>query len=353
MSNWGKVFVTGGAGHVGNNLVRRLVADGHDVRCLVVPGANNRGLEGLPVELVEGDIRDFASMKRATKGCDRVFHVAAKVSTLNPSAGEQRELFDVNVMGVRNVMRAAMENGVKRAVLTGSFSGTGHDLDDPSRPSNEDLPFYPFEDSLPYARSKVLAEHEMLKCIVDGLDGVIATSCACVGPYDWLPSRMGRTMIDYAHGRLRAYIDGGFDFVNARDLVQGHMLAMEKGRTGQKYIFSTQFHTLADFVQMFAETLGTPPVRLKLPGPLMAGITGIYSGALSKLFPNVPQRLTPGTIKILRMRRRADTTKARTELGYRPTDLRSAVREAFAFFHREGMIPTAPVELAEHSAAAE
>jgi nucleoside-diphosphate-sugar epimerase len=353
MSKWGKVFVTGGAGHVGNNLVRRLIADGHDVRCLVLPGTNNRGLEGLPIELVEGDIREFDSMRRATKGCDRVFHVAAKVSTLNPSAGEQRELFDINVIGVRNVMRAAMENGVKRAVLTGSFSATGRDLDDPNRPSNEDLPFYPFEDSLPYARSKVLAEHEMLKCVVDGLDGVIATSCACVGPYDWLPSRMGRTMIDYANGRLRAYIDGGFDFVNARDIVQGHMLAMEKGRTGQKYIFSTQFHTLEDFVQMFADALGLPPVRLKLPGPLMAGITGIYSGTLSKLFPNVPQRLTPGTIKILRMRRHADTTKARSELGYRPTDLRSAVREAFAFFHREGMIPMPPVEAAEQSAAAE
>jgi nucleoside-diphosphate-sugar epimerase len=352
MSNWGKVFVTGGAGHVGNNLVRRLIADGHDVRCLVQSSANNRGLEELPIERVEGDIRDFESMRRATKGCDRVFHVAAKVSTLNPSAGEQRELFDVNVVGVRNVMRAAMENGVTRAVLTGSFSATGRDLDDPKRASTEEMPFYPFEDSLPYARSKVLAEHEMLKCVVDGLDGVIATSCACVGPHDYLPSRMGRTMIDYANGRLRAYIDGGFDFVNARDLVEGHMLAMEKGRTGQKYIFSTHFHTLGDFVQMFSETLGMPPVRLKLPGPLMAGITGLYSGAFSKLFPNMPQRLTPGTIKILRMRRHADTTKARTELGYRPTELRSAVREAMAFFHREGLIPVAPVEQ-ETSAAAE
>jgi nucleoside-diphosphate-sugar epimerase len=353
MTSWGKVFVTGGAGHVGNNLVRRLVDDGHDVRCLVLGGADNRGLEGLAVELVEGDIRDFDSMLRATKGCDRVFHVAAKVSTLNPSAGEQRDLFDINVHGVRNVMRAAMHNGVTRAVLTGSFSATGHDLDDPSRPSNEDLPFYPFEGSLPYARTKVLAEHEMLKCVVDGLDGVIATSCACVGPNDWLPSRMGRTMIDYANGRLRVFIDGGFDFVNARDLVQGHMLAMEKGRTGQKYIFSTHFHTLADFVQMFSETLGLPPVTLKLPGPLMAGLTGLYSGTLTKLFPNVPQRLTPGAIKILRMRRHADTTKAQTELGYRPTDLRSAVREAFAFFHREGVIPVRPVEAEPQPAAAE
>lgn len=343
--NQGKVLVTGGAGHVGANLVHRLVAEGADVRCLVQPDANNRALQGLEVESFEGDLRDMDSMRRATKGCARVFHVAAKVSTLSPSAGEQRDLYEVNVIGTRNIMRAALENGVSRAVLTGSFSATGYNPDDPSLPSDETMPFYPFGNVMPYARTKALAEHELLKCVVDGLDGVIATSCACVGPNDFLPSRMGRTMIDYAHGRLRAYIDGGFDFVSYRDIVQGHMLAMEKGRTGQKYIFSTQFHTLQDFVTMFSETLGKPPVRLKLPTSLMSGITGLYSGALAKLFPNVPQRLTPGAINVLRMRRHANTTKAREELGYVPTDLASAVRDAYTFFYEQGMIPEPPVEL--------
>lgn len=334
----GKVFVTGGSGHVGANLVRRLLDDGQEVRALVLPGTNNAALQGLDIETVEGDLRDAQRMREVIKGCSRVFHVAAKISTLNASAGEQKELFEINVLGTRNVMRAALDNGVARAVLTGSFSAVGYDPDDPSKPSNEDMPFWPFDAAMPYARTKALAEHETLKCIVDGLDAVIATSCACIGPHDYLPSRMGRTMLDFARGKLRAYINGGFDFVNAKDLAQGHMLAMEKGRRGQKYIFSTHFHTLADLVQMFSEVTGLPPVRLKLPAPVMSSITGVYAGALSKAFPNIPQRLTPAAIRILRMRRHADTSKARAELGYQPTNIRDAVRDAYAFFVRSGML---------------
>jgi nucleoside-diphosphate-sugar epimerase len=232
-----------------------------------------------------------------------------------------------------------MDNGVARAVVTGSFSATGYDPDAPSTPSDETGVFYPFDNHLPYARTKVLTEHETLKAVVDGFDAVIATSCACIGPHDYLPSRMGRTMTDFAHGRLRAYIDGGFDFVRADDIVQGHMLAMEKGRPGQKYIFSTHFHTLADLIEMWCEVTGLPPVRLKLPGPVMAGLTGLFAGTLSKLLPNVQQRLTPGAIKILRMRRHADTTRAREELGYQPTSIRIAVREAYEWLAEQGRVP--------------
>lgn len=340
----GKVFLTGGSGHVGANVLRALLDDGQEVRVLVEPGGAREAFEGLDVELVEGDLRDAEAMRRVTKGVARVFHVAAKVSTLNPGAGEQRDLYDINVIGTRNVLRAALENGVARAVLTGSFSATGFNPDDPSLPSDETMPFYPFGRVMPYARTKQLAEHEMLKCVVDGLDAVIATSCACVGPNDFMPSRMGRTMIDYAHGRLRAYIDGGFDFVSFKDIAAGHLLAMEKGRTGHKYIFSTHFHTLQDLVDMFSDTMGTPPVRLKLPAAVMAGLTGVYSGALSKVFPKMPQRLTPGAIGVLRMRRHANTTKAREELGYQPGTVADAVREAYADLYRRGLIPNAPAK---------
>jgi nucleoside-diphosphate-sugar epimerase len=335
----GKVLVTGGSGHVGAQVVHALLDEGHDVRCLVQPRANNAALDELAVERVEGDLRDYAAMLGATKGCARVFHVAAKVSTLSASAGEQRELYEINVIGARNVLRASLENGVARAVLTGSFSSTGYSLDDPSAPSHEELPFYPFGHVMPYSHTKALAEHELLKCVVDGLDAVIVTSCSCIGAWDHLPSRMGRTMIDYARGKLRAFIPGGFDFVNGRDIAQGHLLAMEKGRRGQKYICSTHFHTLEELVQMFAEVTGLPPVRLQVPPAVMAGITGLYAGSLAKVFPSLPQRLTPGAIGVLRMRRHADTSKAQRELGYRPGTVRDAVRDAFVFFARQGKLP--------------
>lgn len=335
----GKVLVTGGSGHVGAHVVHALLDEGHDVRCLVQPGAPASALDGLPVERVEGDVRDFAAMRRATQGCARVFHVAAKISTLSASAGEQRELYEINVIGTRNVLRACLENGVGRAVLTGSFSSTGYHLDDPSAPSHEDLPFYPFGHVMPYSHTKALAEHELLKCVVDGLDAVIVTSCSCIGAWDYLPSRMGRTMIDYASGKLRAFIPGGFDFVNGRDIAQGHLLAMEKGRRGHKYICSTQFHTLEDLVTMFSEVTGLPPVRLQVPPQLMASITGLYAGSLAKVFPSLPQRLTPGAIGVLRMRRHADTGKAQRELGYQPGTIRDAVRDGFVFFARQGKLP--------------
>lgn len=335
----GKVLVTGGSGHVGANLVRRLLAEGQELRCLVQPGQSREAFAGLEVELVEADLRDAAAMRTVVAGCTRLFHVAAKVSTLNASAGEQREIYEVNVVGTRNIMRAALEAGVARAVMTGSFSAVGYDLDRPSAPSNEDLPFYPFAKVLPYAQSKALAELEVLRCVVDGLDAVIVTSCACVGPHDYMPSRVGRTMLDYAHGRLHAYVDGGFPFVAARDIVDGHVLGMEKGRTGHKYIIASEFMTLGDLVEIWSELLGRPPVRLKLPRPVMAAMTGLYSGTFAKLFPNAPQRLNPGALEILKLNRHADTRKAREELGFVPTRVKAALYEALEDFARRGKIP--------------
>jgi nucleoside-diphosphate-sugar epimerase len=335
----GKTLVTGAGGHVGANLVHRLLADGDDVRVLVQPGANNRAVDGLPVEVVEGDLRDVDACARAVDGCARVYHVAARISTLNPSANEQRDLFAINVLGTRNIMQQSLRHDVARVVLTGSFSAVGYDPASSSTPSTEDMPFYPFEGAMPYAHTKALAELEMLKAVVDGLDAVIATSCACVGPHDYIPSRMGRTMCDYVKGKFKVYIDGGFEFVRAGDLVDGHIRAMEKGAKGQKYVFSTAHHSLEEMVHIWSDVTGLPPARIKLPAALMSGITGLYAGSLAKMFPKIPQRLTPGAIRILRLRRRADTTRAREELGWQPTSMKLAAQEAFEFFAEQGMLP--------------
>lgn len=328
----GKILVTGGSGHVGANLVRRLLDDGHDVRCLVQPGTNNAALEGLEIERVVGDIRKAEDAKRAVEGCQRVFHVAAKVSTMTPSPAEEREIWDINVLGTRNIMRSALACGVERAVLTGSFSSVGFDPDDPSKPSNEAMPFYPFVPWLPYARSKVLAELETLRCVVDGLDAVIATSTGVIGPHDHLPSRLGGVFCDYVNGKLRAYIPGGIEFVSAHDLVEGHLLAMERGRTGHKYTFSTEFMTLEQLLALFGEVAGVHRKLVKLPARLMAGLARPYYQVAKRYFPDMPQRLTPGAVAILEMHRHADLSKAREELGFQPGSLRQAVSDAYEFF---------------------
>jgi nucleoside-diphosphate-sugar epimerase/phytoene/squalene synthetase len=335
----GKVLVTGAAGHLGANLVHRLLKDGRDVRVLLRQGSNNEAMDGLAVERVYGDLRDEAAVIEAVRGCETVFHTAAMVSTLQGNAKHKREIFGCNVLGTKNLLSACKLTGVKRVVVTGSFSATGYDLDDSSRPATEDTPFFPFSTHLPYARTKSLAEHECLKAVADGLDVVMVTSCAILGPHDHKPSRMGQTLIDHANGKLRAYIPGGFEFVAARDIVDGHIRGMERGRTGQKYTIATQFMTLDDILEIFEEVSGVPRPKLKLPPLVMQGLAHVSSFVLTNFFPNAPQRFTPDAVRILRLQRRANTDKARRELGFVPSSLRDALFDAYDDFARRGLVP--------------
>jgi nucleoside-diphosphate-sugar epimerase len=253
------------------------------------------------------------------------------------SRGEQ-ELFACNVLGTRHLLRVAIDSGVKRVVVSGSLSATGHC---PDRPTDETVPFDPFQPHLPYSVSKAAVEHECLKAVAEGLDVVIAVSCAILGPYDFKPSRMGQLLIDYANRRPGAYVAGGFEFVAARDIVEGHLLAMSKGRAGQKYIFSTEFMTVDALFALFGEITGQPKLRLRLPAPIIAGMAEAGDFFYRNFLPGRRQLLTPAAVRLLRMGRRADTGKAQHELGYRPSSIREAVREAYDWFVASGVIETA------------
>ena len=332
------VFVTGSAGHVGANLVRRLLGDGTRVRVLLRHEDNNEGLEGLDVERRFADIRDMAATRRALEGCRGVYHVAAKISTIEGNRAHRREVFECNVLGTRNVLRAAREADAGRVVVTGSFSAVGYDLDDPSSPSNETMMFYPMERTMPYERSKSLVEQECWRAAAAGQDIVVATCCAVIGGADYFPSRLGRTLCDYTDGKLRAYIDGGFEFVAARDIVEGHLLCMRHGRSGEKYIFSSEYKTISEILDLFEEVSGVPRPRRRIPSRAMLVFSEVASFYLSRFHPDFPQRFTPGAIRLLKKRLHADTGKARRELGYRPTTIRTAVHEAYAFHHGRGAI---------------
>jgi nucleoside-diphosphate-sugar epimerase len=329
------ILVTGATGHLGANLVRRLLDDGKSVRVLLRPASDPVALAGLDLERVFGDLRDAAACAAAVQGCAQVHHCAALVSTIEGDARHKRDIFSCNVLGTRNLLRAALRAGVTRVVVTGSFSAVGHD---PQRPSDEDVPFNPFDRPLPYAFSKAFVELECLKAFADGLPVVVATSCAILGPNDFKPSRMGRTLVDFANGRLWAYIPGGFEFVAARDMVEGHLLAMARGRPGQKYLFSSQFLSVDELMDIFARVTGRPRPRLRLPAPLMAGVAEVGELILGRFFPRLPRRFTPAAVRLLRMQRRADCSKAKTELGYRPTPISDAVRAAYEDFVRRGLI---------------
>jgi nucleoside-diphosphate-sugar epimerase len=329
-----KYLLTGATGHLGANLVRRLVADGRDVRVLLQSeGApQNRAVDGLPVDRVYGDLRDPGAVRAAMRGAGAVFHVAARIQT---STGGERDIYDTNVLGTRNVLRAARAEGAGRVVVTGSLSAVGYT---PGRPANEDDPFYPFDPHLPYGFTKAFVEHECWKAVAEGQDVVVATSCAILGPNDFFPSRMGAVVRDFANGKLRAYIPGGFDFVAARDVCEGHVLAMDRGKTGEKYILSTRFLEVDELMDILERVTGRPRPPLRLPPGVMSAVSHVSSFVMSRFFPAAQQRFTPAAVRFLTQRRRADTGKAQRELGYRPTSIEDALREAYEWFVEQGEI---------------
>jgi 3beta-hydroxysteroid-4beta-carboxylate 3-dehydrogenase (decarboxylating) len=322
-------LVTGATGHLGANLVRQLLSEGRAVRVLL--RQDDPAVDGLDVQRCFGDLRDAAAVSRAVAGCERVYHCAARVSTSRRGA---RETYACNVVGTRNVLAAARQTGVARVVVTGSFSAVGRD---PERPSDETIPFQPFDAATPYEVSKAFVEQECLRAAVEGLDVVIAVSTAILGPNDFKPSRLGRVLIDFARGKLRAYIPGGFEFVAARDIVAGHRLAMERGRSGQKYIFSSEFLSVDDLMSIYESVTGRPRPWLRLPPPMMASIAASMDVG-ARLFPRWEPRFTPAAVRHLRSCRRADCRKARTELGFVPTPVADAAREAYAWFRERGEI---------------
>jgi nucleoside-diphosphate-sugar epimerase len=327
------ILVTGANGHLGANLLRRLLAEGAHVRVLLRPESDNSPVDGLAIERAYGDLRVPETLVAAARGCDEIYHCAAQIATI---AGGERDIFAHNVLGTRNLLLAARQNGVRRVVVSGSLSAVGHRV---GAPTDETEPFDPFERHLAYAVSKAGVEHECLKAVADGLDVVIAVSCAILGPHDYKPSRMGQVLVDFARRRLHAYVSGGFEFVAARDIVEGHLLAMRKGRTGQKYIFSTEYMTIDALFDLFGEVTGQPKPSIRLPAGLMIGLAEIGERVHRYLLPGRRQLLTPAAIRLLRLGRRADCSKARTELGYRPTSVAEAVREAHDWFTARGVIP--------------
>ena len=333
------ILVTGASGHLGANLARRLLADGAELRLLVRAGSDGMGLVGLAAEIVEGELADLESCRRAVRGVRQIYHCAAQIST---HRGDEEDIFRSNVLGTRNLLVAAREAGVARVVVTGTLSAGGHRTDGPT---DESEPFNPLEPHLPYALSKAAAEHECLKACMEGLEVVIAVSSGIVGPYDFMPSRVGCMLQRFARGRMLAYMPGGFEVVAMRDIVEGHLLAMERGRPGQKYIFSTRYVTCDELMDLLARITGRRKPRLRLSPALMNAAVHVTEPVLRLLLPNMVQSFTPYAVRHLTLDRRVDCGKARAELGYRPTDIESAFEEAYRWFVDTGRLAPQPASL--------
>ncbi len=325
------VVVTGATGHIGNVLVRQLLSRGEKVRVVIPPAEDITPLDGLPVEMVEGDIRDMGSLLRAFRGSDMVYHLAGIISIL---PGQDRLLHQVNVVGTQNIVEACMKTGVKRLVYTSSI----HAIEEPPRGTiiDETLPCNPNKVPKGYGRSKAQATLAVLKGVEQGLNAVIVCPTGVTGPYDYRISEMGQLIIDFANGNLKTYVDGAYDFVDVRDVTTGIILAGEKGRSGESYILSGEQITVYRLLLMLQELTGVKAPSFKVPiwlARIAAKVTPLYY-RLARTKP----RFTSYSIDVLCSNSLISSEKARRELGFSTRPIRESIADAILWFKENGYI---------------
>jgi dihydroflavonol-4-reductase len=325
-------LVTGATGFVGSAVARALAARGHALRLLVRPSSDRRNLAGLEAGIVTGDLTDPDSLARAAAGCRYVFHVAAdyRVWVPDPDA-----MLRANVDGAVAMVKAAARAGAERIIHCSSVAALGQIGD--GTPADENTPAHPEDFVGVYKRSKYLAEQAVLDLARrESLPVVVVNPAAPVGPRDIKPTPTGKMILDAAAGRMPAYIDTGLNIVHVDDVAEGHVLAMEKGRPGERYVLGGENMKLKDILTLVAEVAHRRPPSIRLPEaglwPVaflmekLAGVTG------------VAPMMTRDHLKMARKKMFFSSAKAVAELGYRPRPVRIAVEDAVAWFRLNGML---------------
>jgi dihydroflavonol-4-reductase len=328
-------LVTGATGFVGANLVRCLLAHGQEVRALVRAGSDPSALAGLPVELVEGDLRDAGAVRRAVKGCARVFHVGADYRFWVP---DPEEMWRTNVQGTVHVMEACLAEGVERVVHTSTVGTIG--LAALPDPCDETTPLLPTQLGSHYKRTKLAAERAVLTRVPRGLPAVVVNPSAPVGPWDAKPTPTGKILVDFALGRMPAYVDTGLNLVHVGDVAEGHRLAAERGRVGERYILGNSNLTLLELFRELAALTGRPAPRVRIPYAVAFTVGAVSTGlaAFTRRPPGVPLE----AVRMSRHRMFFDPGKAVRELGFPQTPVRAALEDALAWFAERGRIPALP-----------
>ena len=322
-------LVTGGTGFVGANLVRELLADGDRVRVLARPGGDRRALDGCEVEIVEGDLLDADSVRRAVAGMERVYHVAADYRLWCP---DPAALFRANVDGTRHVLGAARAAGAARIVYTSTVGALGIPKD--GRPGDETTPVSLADMVGPYKASKFVAEEVAREFAARGAPVVIVNPSAPVGPWDVKPTPTGQMIVDFLRGKMVASLDTGLNIAHVRDVARGHILAAERGRVGERYVLGHANLSLLEIFRALARLTGLPAPRFRVPYALawlaaagMEGVARLTGGA-----PAVP--LT--AVRMARKRMFFSADKAVRELGLPQTPAEQALGDAVEWFLAHG-----------------
>jgi dihydroflavonol-4-reductase len=311
-------LVTGATGHIGNVLVKELLKKGEKVRVFVLPDEDLGPLTGMDVEVYKGNVLDPASIAPALQGIEYVFHLAGIISIM---PGHDQLVHDVNVNGTANMVKAARSAGVKRFVYTSSihaFKRMPHGV-----VLNEDVPIDPDASIAAYDRSKAVATLAVLAESKMGLPAVIVCPTGVIGPFDYKESELGILIRDWMAHRVNFIIEGKYDFVDVRDVVQGMISARDKGVVGQIYILSGELIRVIDIWRMVKELVDFKSSFIQIPTKL-AMITAKISQVYYNLAHSKP-RFTTYSIETLHSNSVINNVKARSVLGYSPRSLRETI----------------------------
>jgi len=314
------VLVTGASGFVGWHVASLLTERGHKVRALVRP---NSQVPGLDVERVEGDLRDPASLHKAANGCEVLYHIAADYRLWSK---HPEDLYQSNVDGTRNMLAAAQAAGVERVVYTSTVGCIGMPDGD------EQTPVSIVDMTGAYKRSKFMAEQVALEFASKGLPLVIVNPTAPMGDHDFKPTPTGQMVVDFLKGAMPAYIDTGLNVVNVRDVAEGHLLACEKGRIGERYILGSENMTLGGILKELAAITGRKAPTVQLPY-FVAWTAAVVTTAWAHL-TGTPPRAPLEAVRMAKKKMWVSHAKAAKELGYAPKPAKTALADAVRWFSR-------------------
>ena len=325
------ILVTGAAGHLGNVLVRELVKNREQVRVMVLPGEDLVSLAGLEVEFVEGDVLDIESLKKAMTGIEIVYHLAGIISIL---PGNGRQMYAVNVHGVRNVAETALLSGVKRLIHTSSihaFKRVKHGLI-----IDEKISFALDSPLNTYDRTKAEGTLAVLETVRKGLDAVIVFPTGVIGPYDFRDSEMGKTLLDFASKKWHFLVDGAYDFVDVRDVATGLINACHFGRRGETYILSGIQVKVKEIRRLVAEASGNFAPEIIIPFPI-AFFFAYFTELFYRISKSIP-KFTKYSLNTLRNNSVINSEKARSELGYVPRPLKETITDTLNWWQAHKLI---------------
>ncbi|MGQ0666331.1 MAG: hopanoid-associated sugar epimerase, partial [Nitrospiraceae bacterium] len=324
-----RALVTGATGFVGAAVVRALIKTGADVRVLARRDSDFTNLQQFKIDGAYGDLRDKESLRNALAGCQQLYHVAAHYALW---ARDPSVFYDVNVTGTKNLMEAAREAGTERIVYCSTIGAIG--LPPDGGLGTESTPVSLSHMAGHYKRSKYLAEQEVLRLATEGLPVVIVNPSAPVGEGDVKPTPTGQVIVDFMKGRMPAYIETGMNLVDVDDVAAGHLLAMQKGRIGERYILGCKNLMLREIFEILSKLTGINAPIIKLPR--LAVLPLAY---LNQWFANLtgrPPRIPLEGVKMAKYKMHYDCSKAVRELGIPQTPPEVALEKAVRWFRDHG-----------------